>query len=361
RNGAFQTFNGDDHGESAYGGSIGVIDNLNNVPSTSNSAGFFPANPSLSTYRDLINGDDPLGSSPFTTEADNKLRIHSSGTRNPFGVAVDGDDRLWFSVNSQRTENHVYDRDNLTSAEGDAFGGDGFQDDVHDQLFQAQPKADYGYRNGNWQNDNVAGNTAATDHGFFQPENRAASFTFDNYVDPVANDETDGSNPAFDQDYEINEPVGLGPSSSANGLDFYQGNALPLTFHKDAFIARWNGSISDGDDRLTYRDVVSVDVDTGDVQRIARGFQNPLDVLDDRQGNLLVADWGGSIWLIQGANPIESPHAFSWDSDDDGAWSDRLVWNADSLPEGDRMAPDAWGAARYAVTIERPGVELTVS
>lgn len=361
RNGAFQTFSGDAYGESAYGGSIGVIENLNNVAGTANSAGFYPANPTSAQYRNLIRGADPAGASPYTTTDDNKLRIHSSGTRNPFGLAVDGKDEVWFTVNFQRTENHEYARDNLTSAEGDEFGDDGFQDDVHDQLFRAVELADYGYRNSNWQDGNAAGNSEAIDNGFFQPENRAASFTFDNFVDPIAADEMDQLNPALDQDYDVNRPVGLGPSSSSNGLDFYKGNALPLQFHKDAFVARWNGVIADGGDVITYRDVVSVDIDTGEVNRIAAGFQNPLDVLEDGQGNLLIADWGGSVWLIKPANPVDAAHQFSWDSDDDGTWSDRLTWNADALAPDDRKSPDAWGTARYAVTIDRPGADPVVS
>ena len=140
RNDAFQTYSGDTFGESAYGGIIGVIDDLTQVASTANSAGFFPANPDTNTYRNLVNGTDPLGASPYTTTAPNKLRVSASGTRNPFGLAADGDGQLWFTNNFQRTENDVYDRNNLTSAEGDAFGGDGFQDDVHDQFFPVAPK-----------------------------------------------------------------------------------------------------------------------------------------------------------------------------------------------------------------------------
>jgi hypothetical protein len=111
---------------------------------------------------------------------------------------------------------------------------------------------------------------------------------------------------------------------------------------------------------LEYRDVVSVDTDTGEVRQIASGFRNPLDVIEDGQGNLLVADHDGSVYLISATAPVAGTHQFTWDSDQDGVWSDRLVWNANSLSERDRMVPHAWGTARYAVTIDRPNAELTV-
>lgn len=353
RNGAYQTFSGDSFGESAYGGSIAVIDDITQVPSTQNAAGFFPADPSTADYRNLIKGRNPLGASPYTTTDPGKLRIHSTGARNPFGVSKDGDGNIWFTNNFQRVENDVYDRSKLSGTEGDAFGGDGFQDDVHDQFFKAIEKGDYGYRNGNWQDGNIPGNTQATDAGFFQPKNRVKSFTFDNYVDPAVPTDNDHNDPAFNTDYDVDNPTGLGPSSSANGFDFYDGNTFPQKFHKDAFIARWNSSISDGGDLLTYRDVVSVDIDTGDVERIASGFRNPLDVISDGQGNVLVADHSRGVYLISPTTPFTEKHEFHWDSDGAGNWSDRLTWNANGLPENERMVPHAWGGARYHASIGR--------
>ena len=203
RNGVLSTWNGDTFGESAYGGSIGVIDDLRQVGPSDNAAGFFPANPTQAEYAALISGANPIGASPFTTTDPGKLRVHSSGTRNPFGVAIDGDGDVWFTNNFHRGENNNYDRDDLTSPDLDAWGGDGYQDDIHDQLFRAAPYADYGYRNGNWQPNNLAGNTQAIEAGYFAAANRTASFTFDNYVDPVASNETDGQNSAFNQEYSV--------------------------------------------------------------------------------------------------------------------------------------------------------------
>lgn len=352
RNGVFQTWNGDTHGESAYGGSIGVIDDLRQVGADENGAGFFPANPTQDEYRSLIQGTDARGGLPYTTTEPGRLRVHSSGTRNPFGLALDGDGQLWFTNNFHRVANGVYDRNRLVNSDGDSFGGDGFQDDIHDQLFRASEKADYGYRNGNWQPGNAAGNTAATQSGFFADDRRQASFTFDNYDDPLASGDLDSENPAFNQKYNSSVPTGLGPSASANGLAFYQGHDLPLTYHHDAIIARWNGVITDGGDRLEYRDVVSVDGVTGEVKQLASGFINPLDIIDDGEGNLLVADWSGSIFVISPRQLNPDAHAFFWNSAADGSWSNPNNWDANGLSSSERMVPDAWGDARYEVTVE---------
>ena len=353
RNGVTQTFGGDTFGESAYGGSIGVIEDLTQVANSANSAGFFPANPTAAQYRDLIDGTNPIGGSPYTSTAVDKLRAYATGLRNPFGVRLDGDGALWATNNFQRTENNVFTRN---SSEGDAFGGDGFAEDIHDQMFQIQAKGDYGYRNANWQTDPVA-----TNAGFFLDANRQKSFTFDNYDDPAVPSDLDNADPAYNVLHIPASPVGLGPHSSSNGLDFYDGNAFPLQYHKDAFVARWNQSVSDGGQTLQYRDVVSVDVDTGKTSRIASGFVAPIDVVADPNGNLIVADYGGSLHLIRASSATVTPHAFNWSSDANGNWSDRLSWNADSQAADDRMAPHAWGVARYAVTLDRPGANPTIT
>lgn len=352
-NGVTQSFAGDTFGESAYGGSIGVIEDLKQVASSANSAGFFPANPTSVQYRDLIDGTNPIGGSPYTSTAANKLRAFATGLRNPFGLRLDGDGALWATNNFQRTENDIFTRD---SSEFDEFGGDGFAEDIYDQMFPIQAKGDYGFRNANWQTDPVA-----TNAGFFLDVNRQKSFTFDNYDDPAVPSDLDNADPAYNVLHDPAAPVGLGPHSSSNGLDFYDGNAFPLQYHKDAFVARWNSSVSDGGQTLEYHDVVSVDVDTGKTSRIASDFVAPLDVVADPNGNLIVADYGGSLHLIRASSPTVTPHAFRWSSDADGNWSDRLAWNADIQPPDDRMVPHAWTSARYAVTLDRPHANPTLT
>lgn len=91
RNGAFQSQTGDTFGESDYGDAMLMIENVTLMSNVTDAAGFFPGNPSLNDYRNLINGIHPDGAHPFTSTAQDKLGVHSSGTRNPFGVTVDGD------------------------------------------------------------------------------------------------------------------------------------------------------------------------------------------------------------------------------------------------------------------------------
>ena len=341
RNGSTQTFSGDSYGESAYGGSICTIANLKLLASNINTAaargqsaeniaGFFLPNPTNAQYQTEINSNG----SPLTSTAADKLVVHSNGTRNPFGMAVDGDGKIWFTTNQQRISNRVYNKDPSSPSFPDAWQGDGFSDDVYDQLFREQAKGDYGYRNDNWRS-HPAG-------GFFDPPNNVSSVTYDNT--------TKGALDTYDNTH----PHGLGPSSSSDGLDFYKANTFPLAYHHDAFIARWNGPISDGGQTLDFRDVVAVDPATGNVTQIATGFNNPLAVVSDLSGNLLVADYSGSIYRITPTTPFVGPHQFVWGSAGNGNWSQAANWNT---PEDAsvHMVPHEWGSARYAVNIGQPG------
>lgn len=56
----------------------------------------------------------------------------------------------------------------------------------------------------------------------------------------------------------------------------------------------------DGQETITYADVVLVDPVTGQVSQVASGFNNPLDVLADENG-LFVADYNGGIYYISSA------------------------------------------------------------
>jgi hypothetical protein len=350
RNGAFQTFGGDDHGESAYGGSVAVIRDLNalstrisqavaNGQSPNNVAGFFTANPTVAQYRALINGSDARGDDPYTSTDAAKLVVHSSGTRNPFGMSADGNGNIWFTNNFQRVSNNNYSKDPADPAFPDAFGGDGFADDIHDQFFRAVEKGDYGYRNDNWRPDQV--------NGFFNPANAVPSVTFDN------------STPGSLADHDPANPDGLGPSSSSNGFDFYDANALPIEYHQQAFVSRWNGNLSDGGETLNYRDVVTVDPRTGEVTRIAHDFGNPIAVLTDPQGGLLVADFTGTVYRITAKSPAAGAHGISLAVDTNADWSDAAAWRADANAAV-RLVPDQWGTARYAVTINRAGASPIV-
>jgi hypothetical protein len=330
RNGDFQTFSGDAFGESAYGGTILKIANLNNVETVNDSAGFYPATPNATQYSNLVKGIDPVSSFPFTSVADNKLRAIAAGARNPFGLAVDKNGALFFTNNFQRVENHVFDRNNTgAAASPDAFGGDGFSDDIHDQIYQVAELADYGYRNTNWQN-----NSQATGAGFFAASGAKASLTFDNWITPNAID-TDTERANSDSPHNPANPDGLGPHSSSNGLDFFYDVGGSSDLNGLAFVARWNATVSDGGQSLTYRDVVGVDVMTGDVSRVLFDVDQPLDILADGLGNLLILEYNGGIVL---ATPAVLEGDYNRDGTVDAA--DYTVWRDQLGTEGAHLIAD---------------------
>jgi glucose/arabinose dehydrogenase len=325
--------------ENAYTGSLCWIEDLrllDHDTTTDNLAGF--------PIVDFLT--DPI---PFTSNARDRLRVHSTGTRNPFGLAFDGDEQLWVTVNQIDVPRP----------------GTGETSVPQDQLVRAFSKADYAFQDGllvahqnsvhDWRSDPVV--LAA---GFFAPQNRAISLTLD-----LPDSSYQAANPAAGG----NPPHGLGPHSSADGFDFYAGNALPLSWHKDAFIARQSEQIAPP--LGPYEDLVAVDLDTGEVRRVASGFLAPLDVLADAAGNLLIGEVSGSsstrIYRVKPATAFAPTHGFSWAYPISGRWSDRSFWDCDlngdgtidsQLPSQDRKVPHAWGTARYCVTVSQPGMQV---
>ena len=273
------------YGDSAYNGTIAWIQDLTRVAPQPNSANAFQTNPPTLS-RALIQHDD----GPFRSTDPGKLVVHSAGSRNPFGLCLDNGGNLWFTNNFNRT---------ATLGNGQAgFGLRGDQPDsdlskdVHDQLFQAIPGGDYGYTDANWRGVNPMLTPSAPGY------RRALSTTFDN---------------SFNQGpYTIHDPanpVGLGPSASADGCAFSYSARLPAELQGNVFIARFNGSITEAPGglrrTLTYADLVAVDTATGTVRQVAAGFANPLAVLaDDASNRLLVADYGSkTIYAIQAVGP----------------------------------------------------------
>lgn len=272
----------DSLGESSYGGSISWIKDLTKVPSLTNAAQLRDQNGQLLSNTDFI-----TNGTPYTSNAPDKLVVHSSGARNPFGLAFDASGSLWMTNN--------YDRANSTANgqsipnPNDALDND-LSDDIYDQFFLAKYRADYGFANGNWRNNPIAKGA-----GFFNRYKRSYSTTFDN-LNPRT--------PGFHTLYKPNNPNGLGPSASADGFDFYKGTALGPQFFNKAFITRWNNQVQtpDGKETIKYNDVVLVDPVKGKVSQVASGFNNPIDVLADEAG-LFIAEYSGGIYYISAANP----------------------------------------------------------
>jgi glucose/arabinose dehydrogenase len=97
----------------------------------------------------------------------------------------------------------------------------------------------------------------------------------------------------------------LGNNASANGLDFTDVNDA---FAGHAFTVRF----SQGDD------LIAVDPASGQVRPIVTGLANPIDVLTDPQGNLLVATHGGG-GRIYRVSLFEGDGALLGDVDRSGA------------------------------------------
>ncbi len=254
-------------GDSAYNGAIAWIRDLTQVVDAVDSANAFntPASPPT---RALIQDDfGPYSTSP------GKLTVHSAGTRNPFGLCLDAGGRLFFTNNYNRATT-LGDGTNVVDHARDGVGSD-LRASVHDQLFLAVEGADYGYADDVWR-----GRTSILPAGAIGA-NRVASITPDNL-----------SNPGPYLLHDPARPVGLGPSSSANGCAFFDSAALPPALAGNLFIARYNPSVADSSGRtIRYADVIAVDVTTGEVKRVATGFQNPIAVLWDGANRLLVADF----------------------------------------------------------------------
>ncbi len=305
-------------GETVYGGTISWIRHLDAVPNVEGTANTF-ANTALTQA--LIQTDGSPVSSASRNAID-KLVVHSAGTRNPYGLCLDGNNNLWFTNNYNRAD---------TNADGTAgyYIRDAAQPDfsksVHDQLFRAIEFADYGFANENWRPLNPM---LDPDAGTY---NRVNSLTFDNLYNP-------GPyllhNPAL--------PDGLGPNSSATGCGVFSAPGLPTELQSNVFITRYNPSVTEsvtaGDpvqNTLTYSDVVAVDPGTGTVRRVAQGFAEPIAVLADGPRRLLVADYVG------GANGGRLFAITSTDNDNDGVLD--TVDNCLGLSNADQRDTNADG------------------
>ncbi len=153
---------------------------------------------------------------------------------------------------------------------------------------------------------------AAVNAGFFNfAEHGVRSTTFDNLVAPP------GGFAEYNES-DINQIQGLGPSASADGVAFYTGTTFPATYQGDAFIARYNSTVSDSTGHsITYNDLVTVDPTTGNVRIIANNFDNPLAVLYDGSGNMIIADYGDSAIYRLSSTPTPTPTPPDTNADSD--------------------------------------------
>jgi glucose/arabinose dehydrogenase len=92
----------------------------------------------------------------------------------------------------------------------------------------------------------------------------------------------------------------LEPHSSADGLAFYTGHSFPRGYVGNIFVAEWGEYLSNHFGRRVVRVQLGPNGRGRRVSTFAGGFAHPLALLIDRDGGLLVADWGrGVVYRIQ--------------------------------------------------------------
>jgi putative membrane-bound dehydrogenase-like protein len=94
----------------------------------------------------------------------------------------------------------------------------------------------------------------------------------------------------------------LGLHTSSDGLAYYDGDAFPAEYRGSFFVAQFGANSGDpniGKRVVTVKVMETPQKPKGDVTDFALGLDNPLDVTVDRDGSLLVADFGsGKLYRI---------------------------------------------------------------
>lgn len=268
--------------ETAYTGTISWIEDLTLLggdTTTTNIAGF-DTPPGNGLGADGYHVD----TRPLTSDDKSKLRVYSTGARNPFGVAVQGRERtgaVWFSMNQQEEDTQ-----------------DGVMpDEFHRTYYQADHDFPKWYQtDGNLRNANLFGPNpplAAPEQASFPPVDIQMNPLDDN----ITNWKTDPTALAagfFNPANTVTVPwATLGEHTSANGFDFYYGRNP--TFRGDAFVARW------GPDNIRAIDSVTAAQTT-----VVSGLRNPLAVLRV-PGGLLIADSVAIRFLRFVGDPVPEP------------------------------------------------------
>ena len=218
-------------GEAAHTASILFIEDLTQVGLDDNAA-YFDIGTDLIADQQAFRTDTNV----FTSTDPGKLRVFSTGLRNPFGIAVNDQGDLF-----------------VTNNQGGATAS------LEDQLYLSRFQDDHGFNKagdavgGSWKdpNNSNASVQAAQNAGYFQnvPDSQQSAVSL------------------------------LGANSSATGLDFVRAPGSPFDQH--IVVARHSNS---------GQDVVLVDPVTGAVQNLLaqQNGDRPTDVVLDPYGDLVI-------------------------------------------------------------------------
>lgn len=173
---------------------------------------------------------DPLSATILQANADGSgLRVYARGLRNPYDLVFDGQGRLWATDNGSDEPCATIDELNLI-----VDGGD------------------YGWPYG-----------------------------------------ADGCDPLQDG---IAPVADLGLHTASTGIDVYDGEQFPAEYRGSFFALVWGSFFAEPDpyDRVLLRVVIEEGPDgpRGLVEQFGSGFRHPIDVVVDRDGTLLVLDYG---------------------------------------------------------------------
>ena len=240
-------------GEAAHTASVLFIEDLTLLSNdtTSTNVAWFDIGDNLNEPSDLL--ALRTDTNAFTSTDPSKLRVHSTGLRNPYGIAVSDAGELW-----------------ITNNQGGATANQA------DELFQSSFQDDHGFNKasdvvGNWKdpaNTNASAQAAQT-AGYFQTTETPSAL--------------------------------LEANTGATGLDFIRAPGNPFDGH--IVVARsGNGE---------GQDAILVNPETGAIQQLIDGpFGQPTDALVDPFGDLLLATGFGQLAFIEVVDGVAEPVPF---------------------------------------------------
>ena len=187
-----------------------------------------------STCNDCIEEDEVSATILQANPDGSDLRVYARGLRNSYDLTFDPQGRLWATDNGSDPPCNTTDELNLIEEGGD-----------------------YGW------------------------PYRPACENFQSGIPPIAS---------------------LGLNTGSTGIDYYDGDQFPAEYQGNLFITLWgsNATAPNPGGKLLVRAIIH-EVPEGPqvtIEEFGTGFPNPIDVVVDRDGTLLVLDFSGALYRI---------------------------------------------------------------